>query len=217
MAEPTQSTPPTDNLLPLPAVQMWQPKKPQRKMRPWHWAVICVIAPFLILFEAVGAYTVAHWAFNRPPASVVNLAGATPTPAGKHHNKPPKPPKPAYDLAGYKATVDGTDEQTFVVALNRLRSDIKRLSLQTVTTDALTLSGAANTYLADLKATNPPPAYGAAKLANITAAILARRAAATAQSAVSAANLTSFQTGLAQANRAKQALVQAVSVTPKGS
>jgi hypothetical protein len=197
----------------LPAVQLWQPKKPQHKLSPWHWAAIILLAPFLILFTAVGAYTCAAWAFNDRPA-VIKLATSKPTPT--HHTQPPTPTQ-SYDLAGYKAAVSGSDEQAFVVALDRFQHDIRGLQFQTVKSDALTLSGAATAYLADLRKTNPPPAYGPAKLANITAAIYGRRAAATIQQAISAANLASLQTGLAQANRARAALSQAVAAMPKGS
>jgi hypothetical protein len=193
---------------------------PQPKVTPhmvwWHYVLISLGLAIVTPLTCIGAYTVGSWIFNDPPA-VVNLATANATPT--QSAKPPhtQPPTPVYDLAGYKAVVSGSDEQAFVTALNRLRADIKRLHLQTVTTDALTLSGAANAYLDDLKATNPPPAYGPAKLANIASAVYARRAAATIQGAVSSANLTSFQTGLRQANQAKAALGQAVETTPRGS
>jgi hypothetical protein len=96
------ATPATDNnleppFLPpveLPAVNLWQPKKPQRKLSPWHWAAIILLAPWLILFTAVGAYTCAAWAFNDRPA-IVKLAGAKPTPTPTHHTQPPTP---TYDL-----------------------------------------------------------------------------------------------------------------------
>jgi hypothetical protein len=214
------ATPPTGKLDPpflppaeLPAVQLWHPKKPQRKLTAWHIVALALGVPVIATFTAIGAYTSATWVFNDPPA-VSNLATAKPTPTPTHHTQPPTP---TYDLAGYKAAVSGSDEQTFVTALDRFRSDIKRLRFQTVSADALTLSGAANTYLAALRKTNPPPAYGAAKLANITAAVYARRAAATIQGAISSANLASLQTGLAQANKARAALAQAVASMPRGS
>jgi hypothetical protein len=223
MATPAQSPPNGNPLDPpflppveLPAVQLWHPKKPQRKLSGWHIVALALGVLVIATFTAIGAYTTASWAFNDPPAAI-KLATSKPTPtqgARAHHTPPPTP---AYDLAGYKAAVSGSDEQTFVTALNRFRSDIKRLRFQTVTTDALTLSGAAETYLAALRRTNPPPAYGAAKLANITAAVYARRAAATIQGAISSANLASLQTGLAQANKARAALAQAVASMPRGS
>jgi hypothetical protein len=131
----------------------------------------------------------------------------------------PKPPKPtpSYDLAGFKATLSGSDEQAFVLALNRFRRDIHGLKLPTVQSDAVALFGAADTYLADLRQTNPPPGYEAAKRANIKAAIYGRRAASTAQSAVTASDLAKLQKGLAQANTARAALAQAVVSIPKGS
>jgi hypothetical protein len=216
MAEPADSTPPTAKFRPpeLPAVQLWHPKKPQRKLRGWHIAILVIGVPIIASLTAIGAYTLTGWAFKDPP-SVIHLATAKPTP--KPTNKQHKPPKPAYDLAGYKATVDGSDEQTFVTALNRFRRDIRALQFQTVTSDAVTLSNAASTYLADVRATNPPPGYQAAKLANITAAIYARRAAAIIQGAISTSNLNALHTGLAEANKAKTALSQAIASTPKGS
>jgi hypothetical protein len=220
MAEPASSTPPTGNLKPpflppaeQPAVQLWHPKKPERKLKAWHIVVLAIGVPIVASLTAIGAYTTASWAFNDPP-SVIKLATAKPTPTATH---PTQPPTPQYDLAGFKATVDGSDEQAFVTALNRFRTDIRRLKFQTVATDALALSGAANTYLVDLRKTSPPPAYGPAKLANITSAIYARRAAAIIQGAISTSNLNALHTGLAEANKAKAALSQAIAAMPHGS
>jgi hypothetical protein len=192
------------------------PRPTVRRWQWWHYAAIAAIVVIVAPLTCIGAYTVGSWIFNDPP-SVVNLAtaNAKPTPTAKPRHT--QPPTPTYDLAGYKAAVSGSDEQAFVTALNRLRADIKRLHLQTITADALALSGAASTYLATLGQTNPPPGYGRAKLANIAAAVYARQAAATIQGAVNTANLTSFQTGLTQANKAKAALSQAVATTPRGS
>jgi hypothetical protein len=181
----------------------------------WHYMAfglgLAIVAPL----TCIGANTVAHWAIDPAPTAVKSVVPTDPTHKPKPHPKPT--PTPTFDLAGYKATVSGSDERAFVVALNRFRSDIKRLRFQTVTSDALTLSGAANTYLADLRQTSPPPGYGAAKLANIMAAIYGRRAASTIQQAISSANLGALQTGLAQANKARAALAQAVAAMPKGS
>jgi hypothetical protein len=213
MAEPADSTPPTAKFRPpeLPAVQLWHPKKPQHKLAPWHWVALIIGVPIVATLTAIGAYTTASWAFNDPPA-VSKLATAKPTPT-----HPTPAPKQTYDLAGFKAAVDGSDEQAFVTALNRFRADIGSLQFQTVRSDAVTLSGAASAYLATLRATNPPPGYQAAKLANITAAVYARRAAATIQSGISSSDFASPQKALAQANKAKAALANAVASTPKGS
>jgi hypothetical protein len=221
MAEPAKTSPP-DNLIPpfrppaeLPAVQMWHPK-PRKGLAPWHWVALIIGVPIIATLTAIGAYTSAKWVFHDPPA-VIKLATASPTPTASIKPHATQKPAPSYDLARYKTVVDGPNEQAFVSSLNRFRSDIKRLKFQTVTSDALTLSNASTTYLTDLRATNPPPAYRAAKLANITAAIYARRAAAIIQGAISTSNLGALQTGLAQANKAKAALAQAVAAMPKGS
>jgi hypothetical protein len=219
MAEPAQPTPPNGSKLDppflppaeLPAVQLWHPKKPQRKLAPWHWVALIIGVPIVATLTAIGAYTTASWAFNDPPA-VIKLATAKPTPT--HHTQPPTP---TYDIAGYKSAVSGSDEQAFVTALNRLRHDIRGLKFEAVTTDALNLSTAANTYLTDLRKTNPPPAYGPAKLANMAAAVYARQAASTIQGAITSSDLGALQTGLSQANKAKEALSQAVAAMPKGS
>jgi hypothetical protein len=184
----------------------------------WHYVALGLGVAIVAPLTFIGAATVGHWWFAPEPtaaATTINL-----NQSAKRHETQPTPtptPTPTYDLAGYKAAVSGSDEQAFVIALNRFRSNIKRLRFQTVTSDALALSGTANTYLADLRATNPPPGYGVAKLANMTAAVYARRAAATIQQAITSANLGALQTGLAQANKARAALAQAVAAMPKGS
>jgi hypothetical protein len=181
----------------------------------WQYVAIGVAAAIVTPLTFIGAVTVGQWWFDPQPTAAATTITLNQSP--KPHSAKPTPTAPVYDLNGYKAAVSGSDEQAFVTALNRFRSDIKRLRFQTVATDALTLTGAANAYLADLRATNPPPAYGPAKLANIMAAIYARRAAATIQGAITSANLGALQTGLAQANKAKAALANAVASTPKGS
>jgi len=210
MAEPAPSTPPDgNNLTPQflppveqpPPVKMWQPTK--RKYPPWLPWLALSLSPVVIVCAAVGAFTIASGIIN----SVSNASHTRPAATAEAHTQTVKPhatptSTPTYDLAGYKAAVDGSDEQTFVTALNRFRSDIERLQFQTVTSDAVTLNGAANTYLATVRATNPPPAYQAAKLANITAAIYARPVAAIIQGAISTSNLNALQTGLAEANKA---------------
>ena len=221
MATPTQDTQPPFVPPPgeLPSVQLWQPKPPQRKYPPWVPWLALALSPVILICTAVGAFTIASWAVNGAASNASHTRPAATTEARTQTVKPhkTKPTVPAYDLAGYKAVVTGSDEQTYVVALDRFRHDIRGLQFQTVKSDSLTLSGAANAYLTDLRKTNPPPAYQAAKLANVTSAVYARRAAATIQSAISSANLASLQTGLAQANKAKAALAQAVAAMPKGS
>jgi hypothetical protein len=199
----------------LPAVQMWQPKKPQRKLTAWQLIAVIVCVPIVATFTTIGAYTSAKWAFGG--SSVVTLATATPThtAAGKPHHT--QPPTPTYNLAGYQAAISGPEEQAFVTALNQFRSDSRRYDFQAVTRDSLALSGAANTWLATLKNTSPPPGYSAAKLSYMMAAILGRRAADTTQAGISSANLGSLQTGMTLAGKAKAALARAVAAMPKGS
>ena len=90
-------------------------------------------------------------------------------------------------------------------------------TFQAVTRDSLALSGAANTWLATLKNTSPPPGYQAAKLSYMMSAILGRRAADMTQSGISSANLGSLQTGMTLAGKAKAALARAVTSAPKRS
>jgi hypothetical protein len=220
MATPTQSTPPNSSppFLPpveLPSVQMWQPRKPQRKLAPWHRVALIAGVPIVAVLTAIGAYTSAQWAFGG--SAIVTLATATPAHTAKETPRHTQPPAPAYNLAGYQAAISGTEEQSFVSALDRFRSDSRRYDFQAVTTDSLTLTGAANAWLAILKSTSPPPGYQASKLDYLLAATLARRAATTTQSGISAASLTSLQTGMSLASKAKAALARAAVAIPKGS
>lgn len=187
------------------------PDKP-KKLAPWHVATLIVGVPIIAFLSCVGANTVAHHFIDTPAVKASATAAHRQTPK-PHHTKPPAP---AYNLAGYQAAISGTEEQSLVTALNRFRADIRRLDFQSVTTDSLTLTGAANAWLAVLRNTNPPPAYQGQKLTYLMAAILARRAATTTQGAISSANLASLQKGLALANKARAALAQAAASAAQG-
>jgi hypothetical protein len=217
MAEPADSTPPTAKFKPpeLPAVQLWHPKKPQRKLTMWQWAAIILLTPWLILFTAVGAYTCTKWAFRDPPA-VVNLAGATPTPA---HTQPPQ-----YDLPAYEAVIGGSAEKTYADALWGLRADIKGPDRAAARIDAPRLTNAASTLLALIQQTNPPPAYATEKAAYLRAVNLGLKAGETIQQALSTGSLTLWQRGANQATRARALLTKATATatptptdTPIGS
>ena len=92
---------------------------------------------------------------TRPAHTAQAAATATHKPAKEPRHT--QPPRPAYNLAGYQAAISGPEEQAFVAALNQFRADAKHYKFQTLTTDSLSLSGAASTWLTVLKATNPPP------------------------------------------------------------
>jgi hypothetical protein len=191
------------------------PRQTSKRWPWWQYAALGLGVAIVTPLTFIGAVTVGQWWFAPQPTAAATTINLNQPP--KPHSAKPTPTPTPYDLAGYKAVVTGSDEQAFVVALNRFRHDIRGLQFQTVTNDALALSGAANTYLADLRATNPPPGYQAAKLANITSAIYARRAAAITQGAISTSNLGALHTGLAEANKAKAALANAVASMPRGS
>jgi hypothetical protein len=215
MAEPANSTPPTGSLKPpeLPAVQLWHPKKPQRKLAPWHWVVLALGILIVAPCTAIGAYTSASWAFSDPP-SVVRLATVKATPAKTHRTQPTRP---AYNLAGYQAAISGPEERAFSAALNQFRADSKHYKFQALSTDSLSLSEAAHTWLSVLKATNPPPSYQAAKLDYLMAATLANRAAAKTQSGIATSSLTALAQGQSLAAQARAALSRAAESAPKGS
>lgn len=105
-----------------------------------------------------------------------------------------------------------------MAALNQFRGDSRHYKLQSLTTDSLSLSGAASTWLTVLKATNPPPGYQTAKLGYLMAATLANRAAAKTQSGISSASLAALAQGNTLAAQAKAALTRAAAAdAPRGS
>jgi hypothetical protein len=199
----------------LPAVQMWQPRKPQHKLTAWQRVTLIAGVPIIATLTAIGAFTSARWAFGG--SAVVTLASATPAHTAKAKPHHTKPSAPAYNFAGYQAAINGPEEQTFVTALNQFRADSKRYDFQAVSRDSLALTGAADTWLTVLRGTVPPPAYQAPKLDYMMAAILARRAATTTQSGIQSASLTSLQTGATLAARARAALSRAIASAPQAT
>ena len=189
------------------------PLPERRRLAPWHIAALIAGVPLVLFLSGVGANAIAD--------HFVSTSAATPAATVTHHKaRPaakPTPTAPQYNLAGYQAAISGTEEQALVTALNRFRSDIRQLQFQTVATDSLTLTGAANTWLATLRHTTPPPANQGQKLTYMMAAILARRAATTTQGAISSANLASLQRGLALANQARAALARAIASAPQAT
>jgi hypothetical protein len=190
----------------LPPVNLWQPKKPQHKLTAWQWAAVIVCVPIVATFTAIGAFTSAKWAFGG--SAIVTLATATPA-----HTHKPKP-QPSYDLAGYEAAIRGPQQQAFASALTKLSVDIRQPDYPAAVNDAPALANAASSWLALLQQTNPPPAYAAAKLSYITAAITGRRAARTVQKGLTTGNVIVLQRGADQIARAIGLTFHTATATP---
>jgi hypothetical protein len=212
MTLPTEGYPP---LAPpfLPSVEVITTVPPKRKYPLWLPWLAIVLAPVIAVCAAVGAYTMAKAAVN---ASSAPRMAATADQTSKPHHKT-DPPAPRYDLAGYQAVVAGSDEQAFVAALNQFRADSRHYKFQSLPTDSLSLTGAAQSWLTALRATSPPPGYQASKLDYMMAATLANQAATQTQSGISAADLTALAHGSALATQAKAALARATQAAPQGS
>jgi len=189
------------------------PQKPERKkLAPWHWAVLVVGVPVIAFLSCVGANSVAHWWIGDTSAAHASaVASHEPAP---HKSKPPKP---AYDLAGYQSALTGPHEHTFASALYALRTDDRTSDFAAAVTDAPRLINAANAWLTVLSKTSPPPAYQPSKLAYMQAVTVARNAARSTQAGLRTTNLALLQRGTAQANRARSMLSQAPALGPRGS
>lgn len=179
----------------MPAVP-WPPKR--EKLSPWQLAALVIGVPVIAFFAAVGAYTSTTFVFRDPPAQ------ASAAPSRQPHS--PRPPAPAYDLAGYESATGGPAEQAFAAALSRLRYDLTHPDFIAAAGDAPKLIAAANAWLSLLGQTNPPPAYRPGKLAYIQAATVGLRAGETTEQGLRSANLAGLQKGANQAARGKRLL-----------
>jgi hypothetical protein len=188
------------------------PKPERNKLKPWHIAVLIVGVPVFAFLSCVGANTVAHWFIHDAPAVkasgtvATHKASAKPTPTGPH-----------YDIAGYRAALNGSTAQAFVNALGELRNDAVRSNFTAAVTDAPRLIDTANRWLSLLRRTTPPPSYSAGKVQYILAAIMARRPARTIQQGLQTVNLGLLQRGADQISKARWLLARANAPAPKGS
>jgi len=204
----------SDDLAPtfLPPVEGAPAPKPERSYpRCIPWLAIA-LTPVVAVCTAVGAYTIAHGVIR----STAPCVAATEF-AHKRVVHLKDSPSPRYNLAGYQTAISGSDEQAFIAALNKFRADAKRYKFQALSSDALTLTNASNSWLALLRKTTPPPGYQASKLDYIMAATLANRAATKTQGGIASADLNALAQGSALATQAKQALARAAESAPHGS
>jgi hypothetical protein len=190
------------------------PKGPEHKRwQPWHIAVMTVGVPLVAFLSAVGANTVSHWwLVDALPAHTSATASASPN---VKKTKAPEPPR--YDLAGFRSATTGPAERAFASALYALRADVKKPDYPAALTDSPRLTSAASEFLALVKAANPPPSYGPAKLGYIQAALAARKAGTEALEALQTANLGLLQKAAGDAARAQRLLIRAPSSEPHGS
>jgi hypothetical protein len=138
------------------------------------------------------------------------------------HTESPKPHAsqetiPAFDLTGFRAAISGTDEQSFMAALNALSQDDESLDTVSAVSDAPRLIAAASVWLADLRATNPPPAYQGTKASLIKGAKMARRAGHVTLRALQRKSLTLLAKAASLAERVKELVSGASPVIPQGS
>jgi hypothetical protein len=191
---------------------------PGKKLSPWQLAALIIGVPAIAFFTTVGAYASTTFVFRDPPAQP--SAAPSPTP----HSAPPA--TPAYDLAGYRSAIGGSEEQAFASALSRLRYDLTHPDFMAAAGDAPRLIAAASAWLSLLDQTNPPPAYRPGKLAYMQAATVGLRAGQTTEQGLGSANLAQLQKGANQAARGKRLLSLALAnataaptpaVTPIGS
>jgi hypothetical protein len=197
----------------LPPVEVPAAPHPRRRYPPWLPWLAIALAPVVAICTAVGAYTMAK-AVVRSYAPRVTATNTAHTQAAKVRQADPTP---TYDLAGYQAAISGPQEQALLAALNQFRADSKRYKFQSLTTDSLSLTTAATSWLSALRHTSPPPGYQASKLNYILAATLANRAATQTQGGIASADLTALQKGAALATQARQALTRATQSAPHGS
>ncbi len=198
----------------LPPVEVPVVLQPKRNHPPWLPWLVIALAPIVAVCTAVGAYTMAQAVLTASHPRVAATETAHTQAAKPHHTDPPKP---AYNLAGYQTAISGPEEQAFIAALDQFRADSKRYKFQTLTTDSLSLTGAANSWLTVLRRTSPPPSYQASKLDYMMAATLANRAATKTQGGIASANLIALAQGAALASQAKAALARAAAAAPHGS
>ena len=198
----------------LPPVEVPAAPHPRHRYPPWLPWLAIDLAPVVAICTAVGAYTMAK-AVVRSSAPRVVATNTAHTQAAKPRHT--DPPKPAYDLAGYQTAISGPQEQAFLAALNQFRADSKRYKFQSLTTDSLSLTTTATSWMSALRATTPPPSYQASKLNYMMAATLANRAATQTQSGIASSSLSALQKGAALATQAKQALSRAGQTAPQGS
>jgi hypothetical protein len=208
MATPTlpNGQEPTTILPPPADVNTWQPGN--SKLIPWRRIATIICVPIITILTAIGGYTVINYLIPSPPAKSTTIR-----PSDRPHHT--TPPKPSYDLPGFRTAITGSGKQTFVTALDQFTADSRRYDFQSVARDALSLSGAASTWLNMLKGTTPPPSYQASKLDYIMAAALGQRAAYTTKNAIRIADLASLQKGARLAARAKTELSQAIISAPR--
>jgi len=139
----------------------------------------------------------------------------------KLHTQSPKPDPaqsiPAYDLTGFRAAISGTDEQSFMAALNALRQDDKSLDLVSAVTDAPRLIAASNAWLVLLRPTNPPPAYQSTRENFIKGATIARRAGHVTLKALQTKSLALLAKGAQLAEKAEALVFGAAPAIPQGS
>jgi hypothetical protein len=186
------------------------PPTTKRKFAPWHIVTLVVGVPILATLSAIGANTVAHHFIDVPAArasaNTAHKASARPTRTA-----------PQYDLAQYRSVLNGSDAQRFVDSLARLRTDVVRSNFTQAVGDAPRLINAADTWLADLKGTHPPPSFNASKLEYMAATVQARKAGQTIQQALQSTNFGLMQQGADQIGRARSLLRQANAPHATGS
>lgn len=189
------------------------PGPERKKLAQWHIAVLIVGVPILAFLSCVGANTVAHHFIDAPAVKASDTAATHKAKASPR----PTATGPHYDLAGYREVLNGTQAQAFIDALGKLRSDAVRSNFTSAVSDAPRLIQTADTWLAMLRKTNPPPSYGAGKVQYLTATIMARRAARTIQQGLQTVNLGLLQRGSQQIAKARWLLHRANAPQAQGS
>jgi hypothetical protein len=206
------STPEPPEAPEAPERQEWpKPKRPGRAW--WHYLVMAVFGPMVLVLVVIGADTTAHHLTDGVAAPAVT-ATAKPAPKPAHR---PRPAAAGHDLASYLAAITGTEEQAFVSSLGQLRADDKAYDFAAAVADAPKLIVTASAWLAVLGHTNPPPAYRPAKLAYMNAATWARRAARTTLDALQTSNFALLTKGQQLAGRAARVLSRAPALAPGAS
>lgn len=171
----------------------------RKHWQPWHYIAVVVGVITIGPLAGIGVIALLQ-GWQAPPAAT---AAHSPSPS------PSPKPRPSYDLGGYRSAITGNARQTFASALAKVQADSKAVDFSSAGVDAPKLADAARAWLRELRATNPPPAARAGKLAYINAATLGRRAAWAIHNALVSSNLGLYQHGADLANRASSALSRA--------
>ena len=196
---------------------MWQPRRDWREWHGWAWiAIILILFLLTVAISRLGIDTInAQTTVDPSPSPTVSLnhEASKTTPQGTAS------PTPSYDLAGYTAALSGSQAQAYASALGKVSKDYRTSNFTTGNTDAGNLIYAANIWLNQLRATNPPPAERGARATYMLAIIAGRKAGSVTQAAVTSTNpLAQLPDGAALTVAALAALKRAASSpAPTGS